>query len=70
MQLSQPTAPFSSDDVLNCFLEFLIESEIDLYDHQEEAILELFAGNNVILNTPYWLRKIPSSAGAALQVLV
>ena len=52
MQLSQPKAPFSSDDVLNCFLEFLIESEIDLYDHQEEAILELFAGNNVILNTP------------------
>mgnify|MGYP003905886973 FL=1 len=52
MQLSQPKAPFSSDDILNCFLEFLIESEIDLYDHQEEAILELFAGNNVILNTP------------------
>ena len=52
MQLTQPTAPFNTDDVLNRFLEFLIESEIDLYDHQEEAILELFAGNNVILNTP------------------
>jgi len=52
MQLTQPPAPFSTDDVLNCFLEFLIGSEIDLYDHQEEAILELFAGNNVILNTP------------------
>lgn len=52
MQLSLPPAPFSTDDVLNRFLEFLIESNLDLYDHQEEAILELFAGNNVILNTP------------------
>jgi superfamily II RNA helicase len=52
MQLTQPTAPFNTDDVLNRFLEFLIESNIELYDHQEEAILELFAGNNVILNTP------------------
>jgi superfamily II RNA helicase len=52
MQLSLPPAPFSSDDVLNHFLDFTIESGIELYDHQEEAILELFAGNNVILNTP------------------
>lgn len=52
MQLSLPTAPFDTDDVLNLFLEFLIESNLELYDHQEEAILELFAGNNVILNTP------------------
>lgn len=52
MQLTPPPAPFNNDDVLNRFLEFLIELELDLYDHQEEAILELFASNNVILNTP------------------
>lgn len=52
MQLSQPTAPFNTDDVLNQFLDYLITSGIELYGHQEEAILELFAGNNVILNTP------------------
>ena len=37
------TAPVLSED---------IEEEIEPYDHQEEAILELFAGRNVILNTP------------------
>ena len=40
------------DDILNAFLEYLTNTEVELYDHQEEAILELFAGNNVILNTP------------------
>jgi superfamily II RNA helicase len=47
-----PQENYSSDDILNHFLEQLIEAEIELYHHQEEAILEIFAGNNVILNTP------------------
>ena len=42
----------SSASVLDAFLEYLIESGIEPYDHQEEAILELFEGKNVILNTP------------------
>lgn len=42
----------SSAAVLDVFLEYLIESGIEPYDHQEEAILELFEGKNVILNTP------------------
>jgi len=42
----------SSDDILGAFLDYLIESGVEPYDHQEQAILELFAGNNVILNTP------------------
>ena len=42
----------SSAAVLDVFLEWLIESGIEPYDHQEEAILELFEGKNVILNTP------------------
>ena len=40
------------DDILNAFLDYLTNSDTEPYDHQEEAILELFAGNNVILNTP------------------
>lgn len=44
--------PSSSDEILDAFLSFLEKSGTTLYDHQEEAILELFAGNNVILNTP------------------
>jgi superfamily II RNA helicase len=44
--------PSSSDEILGAFLKYLEESGTTPYDHQEEAILELFAGNNVILNTP------------------
>ena len=42
----------SSSEVLDAFLQYLIESGIEPYDHQEEAILELYEGKNVILNTP------------------
>ena len=38
--------------MLDAFLEYLIESGIEPYDHQEEAILVLYEGKNVILNTP------------------
>jgi len=41
-----------SSEVLDAFLEYLIEAGIEPYDHQEEAVLELFEGKNVILNTP------------------
>jgi superfamily II RNA helicase len=44
--------PSSSDEILDAFLTYLEDSGTTPYDHQEEAILELFAGNNVILNTP------------------
>eukprot|EP00903_Cladosiphon_okamuranus_P003917 g3915.t1 len=44
--------PTSSDEILDAFLTFLEETGTTPYDHQEEAILELFAGHNVILNTP------------------
>jgi len=40
------------DEILNAFLDYLTATGTEPYDHQEEAILELFAGNNVILNTP------------------
>ena len=48
-KLSNPT---SNDEILSVFLDYLIETDVEPYDHQEQAILELFAGNNVILNTP------------------
>ena len=52
MKLSKPEGNFNNDDALNHFLTTVSESGIELYDHQEEAILEIFSGNNVILNTP------------------
>lgn len=44
--------PSSNDEILSKFLDWLIETGVEPYDHQEQAILELFSGNNVILNTP------------------
>ncbi len=38
--------------VLDRFLEFASEKGLELYPAQEEAILALFEGHNVILNTP------------------
>ncbi len=40
------------DDILNAFLAYVAEEGVELYPAQEEAILELYAGKNVILNTP------------------
>jgi superfamily II RNA helicase len=39
-------------DPLNRFLAYLSAKKLELYPAQEEAILELFSGKNVILNTP------------------
>ncbi len=40
------------DSVLDRFLAVASERGLTLYPEQEEAILELFAGRNVVLNTP------------------
>lgn len=57
--MSSPSAPLAplpgspdADTVLDRFLTVLGERRLALYPEQEEAILELFAGHNVVLNTP------------------
>jgi len=54
--LAVPLAPLPgnphTDVVLDRFLEVLSERKMELYPEQEEAILELFDGKNVILATP------------------
>ena len=40
------------DAVLERFLTVMADRGLELYPEQEEAILELFSGQNVILNTP------------------
>jgi superfamily II RNA helicase len=49
-----PESPldFGSDDVLSRFLDYTTHRSLELYPAQEEAILELFSGKNVILATP------------------
>jgi superfamily II RNA helicase len=44
--------PTDADAVLGRFLAVMAERGLELYPEQEEAILELLAGRNVILNTP------------------
>jgi len=40
------------DTLLTRFLDYTRDQGLELYPAQEEAIMELFVGNNVILNTP------------------
>ncbi len=44
--------PISSDVLLGRFLDYVAGRRLTLYPAQEEAILELYEGKNVILNTP------------------
>ena len=53
----KPTAEF----ILNSILDYFTATDTEPYEHQEEAILEFFAGNNVILNTPTGSGKSRSS---------
>ncbi|MDP0501534.1 MAG: DUF3516 domain-containing protein [Verrucomicrobiota bacterium JB022] len=41
-----------SDAILEHFLDYVAKKNIELYPAQEEAILEIFDGKNVILKTP------------------
>ncbi|HSN82504.1 MAG TPA: DUF3516 domain-containing protein [Polyangiales bacterium] len=41
-----------SDALLSRFLDYVSDQGLELYPAQEEAIMELFVGRNVILNTP------------------
>ena len=49
---SLPDPSASSDDLLGRFLDYVASKGLTLYPAQEEAILDLFDGKNVILNTP------------------
>ncbi len=50
--LAPPPPGPSADELLDRFLGYVDGLGLSLYPAQEEAILELFAGKNVILNTP------------------
>jgi superfamily II RNA helicase len=67
--MSAPLAPLpgspSADAVMDAFLKAMTARGLALYPEQEEAILELFAGSNVILNTPTGSGK--SLVAAAFQ---
>ncbi len=41
-----------ADELLDAFIEWSAAAGIELYPHQEEAVLRLLAGENVVLSTP------------------
>jgi len=47
-----PPGEADSDELLGRFLDYVAGKGLTLYPAQEEAILEVFEGKNVILNTP------------------
>src|SRR5580765_1324217 len=47
-----PTGEPDADELLGRFLDFVDFRGLTLYPAQEEAVLALFEGRNVILNTP------------------
>ncbi len=47
-----PPRGASSDEILDGFLSYVAAQKINAYPAQEEAILEIAAGRNVVLNTP------------------
>src|SRR5512147_1448694 len=47
-----PPGEADSDELLGRFLDYVASKDLTLYPAQEEAVLELFEGKNVILNTP------------------
>jgi len=50
--LDELDSDVDADALLTQFLEYVSDQGIELYPAQEEAVMELFVGNNVILNTP------------------
>jgi superfamily II RNA helicase len=56
----------STDEVLDGFVRWAADQGLDLYPHQEEAVLELLSGSNVILGTPTGSGKSLVALGAHL----
>lgn len=47
-----PAAPAATEALIDAFTDWSAERGFTLYPHQEEAILELLTGSNVVLSTP------------------
>jgi superfamily II RNA helicase len=68
--LAPSVEDLNSDDVLSRFLDYTANRSLQLYPAQEEALLELFSGKNVILATPTGSGKSLVATGLHFDALV
>ena len=64
-----PAPPAEPDAVFDAFAAGPSEQGLTLYPHQEEALIEIVSGANVILNTPTGSGKSLVAAGAHFAAL-
>jgi superfamily II RNA helicase len=62
-------SPSSADEALEAFVQWVGDRGVSLYPAQEEALLEVFAGNHVIVNTPTGSGKSLVALGAHVAAL-
>ncbi|GAB5562336.1 MAG: DEAD/DEAH box helicase [Synoicihabitans sp.] len=67
--LRPPSGPFDAYAALDRFLAVMADRGLELYPEQEEAVLELFGGSNVVLNTPTGSGKSLVAAAAHYRAL-
>src|SRR5215471_17624477 len=65
-QLPQTVGP---DDLFNAFEAWAKQQGLSLYPHQEEALIEIVSGANVILSTPTGSGESLVAAGAHFAAL-
>ena len=63
-----PDTP-GADELLDAFIEWSARSGLELYPHQEEAVLRLLAGENVVLSTPTGSGKSLAAIAGAFAML-
>ena len=58
-----------ADELLDAFIEWSAAAGLELYSHQEEAVLRLLSGENVVLSTPTGSGKSLVAMAGAFAVL-
>ena len=65
----EPEAPLTSDEALERYLDWCAGRGMELWPHQEEALLDLAAGDHVILGTPTGSGKSMVALGLAYMTI-
>src|SRR5579872_5336806 len=66
---SQPDTPPDPDAIFSAFADWAKDRGLALYPHQEEALIEVVMGSNVILSTPTGSGKSLVATGAHFTAL-